>query len=149
VTPAVRFDGLAASSAKSSAAAAGASRKSGNRPELLLRRALRALRISYQLNRLNLPGVPDFVFARARLAVFVDGDFWHGKDWKRRKLKLAKGHNAAYWITKIEGNRARDLSQNRKLRSMGWTVLRFWESDVFKRTEYVVRRIEAMLREHR
>ncbi len=146
MTKAARFDGLTPSSPRSSTAAAGASQKTGTRPELILRRALRSRRIACQLNRPDLPGVPDIVFARARVVVFVDGDFWHGKDWRRRKPKLAKGHNAAYWIKKIEGNRARDSSHNRKLRSMGWTVLRLWESDVLCRTGYVLRLIERTLR---
>jgi DNA mismatch endonuclease Vsr len=62
----------------------------------------------YRKNRTNLPGAPDVVFPGARVIAFVDGDFWHGKNWKTRKAKLAQGHNANDWIGKIEQNAARD-----------------------------------------
>jgi DNA mismatch endonuclease, patch repair protein len=78
----------------------------------------------YRKNRTGLPGAPDIVFPGARLIVFVDGDFWHGKNWKTRKAKLAQGHNANYWIRKIERNVARDREQSRELRASGWLVLR-------------------------
>lgn len=142
---AARFDGLRPSSAIASSAAAAASRKTGTVPEMVLRRSLRRLGLSCQLNRSDLPGIPDIVLAKRHVVVFVDGDFWHGKDWERRKVKLMRGHNAAYWIGKIEGNRARDRSQNRQLRSLGWTVMRFWESDVLNRTEYVLNRIQRTI----
>jgi DNA mismatch endonuclease, patch repair protein len=145
VARAARFDGLRPSSAAASSVAAAASRKTGTVPELVLRRSLRRLGLSCQLNRSDLPGVPDIVLAKRHVVVFVDGDFWHGKDWERRKVKLMAGHNAAYWINKIEGNRARDRDQNRQLRSLGWTVMRFWESDVLRRTEHVVKRIQRAL----
>lgn len=62
--------------------------------------------------------------------MFVDGDFWHGRDWHRRKRKLAAGSNPAYWLAKIAANRMRDRRHNRLLETMGWAVVRVWETDV-------------------
>jgi DNA mismatch endonuclease (patch repair protein) len=74
----------------------------------------------------KLPGKPDFVFTRARLAVFVDGDFWHGNPSKYRVPKS----NQAYWEVKIRGNMARDIQNNLLLEQRGWRVLRIWESSL-------------------
>lgn len=82
----------------------------------------------------------------SRVIVFVDGDFWHGKNWKARKVKLKLGHNANYWIRKIESNAARDLEQTHGLRAAGWIVLRIWESDISANIDVVVRRVEKALR---
>jgi DNA mismatch endonuclease, patch repair protein len=75
----------------------------------------------------------------------VDGDFWHGKNWEMRKAKLAQGHNADYWIRKIERNTARDQERTRELRAAGWMVLRVWESDIHANVGGVVRRVESAL----
>ena len=72
----------------------------------------------------RLPGRPDFVFHKRRVAVFIDGDFWHGNP---RSFRLPKS-NIAYWAAKIETNRRRDRTNNRKLRKLGWRVRHFWES---------------------
>jgi len=68
--------------------------------------------------------------ARARIALFCDGDFWHGYDWRTRKAKLSRGSNGAYWLAKIATNRKRDRLHNRVLQQQGWLVLRVWESTV-------------------
>jgi len=83
-----------------------------------------------------LPGKPDIVFRRARVAVFVDGDFWHGRDWKRRKRRLELGANSAYWVKKISSNRARDRRHSGALRRLGWRVVRFWESEMKSAPEH-------------
>jgi DNA mismatch endonuclease (patch repair protein) len=111
-----------------------------------LGRALWHRGIRYRKNRKDLPGIPDLVFPAARLVVFIDGDFWHGKSWEKRKAKLMKGHNPEYWINKIQQNKARDSKQNRQLRSMGWTVLRIWESEIYSRMTDVIRLVENSLR---
>jgi DNA mismatch endonuclease, patch repair protein len=85
------------------------------------------------------------VFPRARLVVFCDGDFWHGKDWSRRRRKLATGANAPYWVAKIEANRARDRRRTAELRASGWTVLRVWESAIHAAPETVAREILRVL----
>jgi DNA mismatch endonuclease, patch repair protein len=142
-----RYRTLKPSSARASAAARGSSRKAGSKPEILLRRALWREGFRYRKNRTDLPGAPDIVFPGARVIVFVDGDFWHGKNWETRKAKLAQGHNANYWIRKIERNAARDRERSRELSSAGWLVLRVWESEVHSNVGGVVRRIESALRQ--
>lgn len=124
-----RFSGLAARSAATSRVGA-ANRKKNTAPEILLRKALSANGVRFVLHAKDLPGCPDLVFRRHRVAVFCDGDFWHGRGWRARKVKLATGWNASYWIAKIERNRKHDREVLRLLRSRGWTVLRFWETDV-------------------
>ena len=140
-----RYHGLTPSSARASEAARGSSRKVGTKPELLLRRALWEKGFRYRKNRADLPGAPDIVFPGARVIIFVDGDFWHGKNWKTLKAKLSQGHNAEYWIRKIERNAARDWEQNRELTAGGWLVLRVWESDVHSNVGEVVRRVKSAL----
>jgi DNA mismatch endonuclease, patch repair protein len=140
-----RYHGLVPSSPRASVAARGSSRKADTKPELLLRVALRKEGLRYRKNRRDLPGIPDIVFASARLVVFVDGDFWHGKDWKKRKMKLSGGHNANYWVRKIEMNISRDREQNQKLCHEGWTVLRVWESEIRSNLDGIVSQVKAAL----
>ena len=77
-----------------------------------------------------MPGKPDIVLSKYKLAIFVDGSFWHGFNWETKKPRIK--NNADYWIKKIEGNIARDKSNNRKLRATGYKVLRFWEHEIEK-----------------
>jgi DNA mismatch endonuclease, patch repair protein len=100
--------------------------------EMLLRRELWRRGLRYRLHDSTLPGKPDIVFPRARLVIFCDGDFWHGRNWRSRKAKLARGSNAPYWLAKIEANIQRDRRRTRELRKLGWTVLRFWETDILR-----------------
>jgi len=95
-------------------------------PELLLRRALWAENIRFRIHRNDLPGRPDLVIDKYKLAVFVDGDFWHGYQWENRKPKT----NHAFWIPKIERNIQRDQFANESLSNLGYTVMRFWEHEV-------------------
>lgn len=141
-----RYEGLTPRSARASAAARGSSRKANTKPELLLRRALWRNGFRYRTNRSDLPANPDIVFPGLRVVVFVDGDFWHGKNWFVRKAKLAQGHNADYWIRKIERNVQRDRERNRELSAAGWLVLRVWESQIHADVGRVVRRLELALR---
>ncbi len=85
-------------------------------------------------------GTPDLSFKKYKIAVFVDGEFFHGKDWEKVKSRLDS--NKEYWITKIERNRNRDIEVNEYLASKGWTVLRFWSKDVQKKCYTTVRTIE-------
>jgi len=105
-------------------------RPTNTRAEQLLRHDLWARGLRYRLHAKDLPGKPDIVFRRHRVAVFVDGDFWHGRNWTERAKKLANGSNATYWVAKIAYNIELDARNNRLLASMGWSVLRFWETDV-------------------
>lgn len=95
-------------------------------PEMLLRRALWAKHIRFRIHRKDLPGRPDLVIDKYKLAIFVDGDFWHGYNWHLRKPKT----NTNFWIPKIERNMQRDREVNMQLSEVGFTVMRFWEHEV-------------------
>lgn len=136
------FVGLRPASTRARKAAQGASRKRDTSCELLLRQALRRLGLrSYRLACADLHGTPDIVFWRARVAVFCDGDFWHGRDLAARLQKLAHGHNAPYWVAKIRRNVERDRTTNTQLAAAGWIVLRFWETDIRRDADAVAHTI--------
>lgn len=100
--------------------------------ELALRRRLWRNGLRYRV-RSNLIGKPDIVFPRDRLAVFVDGDFWHGNSWRVRGLASLEAqfpNNTEWWVKKITGNVARDQAVTEALEASGWCVLRLWESSV-------------------
>lgn len=124
------YKGFHPASERARRAARGASRKTDTKPEVILRNALFQAGCRYRKNVASLPGRPDIVFSKAKVAVFCDGDFWHGKSWSARKAKLARGTNAPYWLAKIERNMERDLRNQQKLEDRGWRVLRFWESEI-------------------
>lgn len=84
-----------------------ANRKTDTAHEVLLRRALWRLGLRYRKHVSNLPGNPDLVFRRARILVYCDSDFWHGRNWDKLKGQLEQRHNAAYWLAKISRNRER------------------------------------------
>src|SRR5688572_19254855 len=102
-----KFKGLIPRSAATSRVGA-ANRKTNTAPEILLRKTLFASGLRFRLHATDLPGCPDLVIRRLKIAVFCDGDFWHGRRWPSRKSKLVAGWNAAYWVAKIERNRERD-----------------------------------------
>lgn len=104
-------------------------------PEMKLRRALWRAGLRYRACPKDVLGKPDLVMASRRLAIFVDGDFWHGNQWRRRGLSSLVGqfHKTAsrsYWVDKIERNMKRDCSVTARLLEQGWTVVRYWESDL-------------------
>ena len=102
-------------------------RSRGNKDtELKLAAILRAAGITGWRRYQPLPGRPDFIFPRARLAVFVDGCFWHGCPKHGRK----PGSNRGYWLPKLRHNRERDTAVKLTLCSTGWTVIRLWEHDL-------------------
>lgn len=119
-------------------------------PERALRSELWGRGLRYRLHNKTLPGKPDIVFGPAKVAVFVDGDYWHGNQWRIRKKKslfdqLKNVNNRAYWIKKIEGNIARDKKNNSALKKAGWTVIRLWESDIKRRLDWCVDKVEKAL----
>lgn len=83
--------------------------------ELLLRKALWHKGYRYRKNYKNLPGSPDIVLTKFKIAIFCDGEFFHGKDWENLKSRLEKGKNPDYWIKKIERNRTRDWENDKTL----------------------------------
>jgi len=111
--------------------------------EIQLRKALWRTGIRYRKNYKNLPGSPDIVLTKHRIAIFCDGEFWHGKDWERKKLKIAC--NRDYWIKKIERNIDRDNEINRKLNGDGWTVIRFWGIEIRGNVEGCVENIKDLI----
>jgi DNA mismatch endonuclease (patch repair protein) len=98
--------------------------------EIQLRKALWHEGIRYRLNLKTLPGKPDIAITKYKIAIFCDGEFWHGKEWEIRKKNIKT--NRDYWIPKIERNIARDNCNERKLQNMGWAVLRFWGGKINK-----------------
>lgn len=98
-----------------------ANQKTDSIHEILLRRELTRLGLRYRKYVTDLPGSPDILFHKAKVAVFCDGDFWPCRDWVRLKRKLLRRHNANYWIAKIARNRERDREVSRMLAKAGWT----------------------------
>lgn len=139
------FKGLHPASKKASAAASGASAKTDTRCEVVLRRELWRRGLRYRLHQ-GLPGRPDIVFSKHRVVVFCDGDFWHGRDLSTRLAKLAAGHNATYWLAKVRKNVERDRHQIDMLEASGWMVLRFWETDILRRTSCIGDQIAGVLK---
>ena len=112
-------------------------RSKGTEPELLFRKALRAKSLRYKIAPPNLAGKPDLVLPDHGLAIFIDGDFWHGGQWRKRGLTALENQfestaTKEYWVDKIRRNVFRDCTATDFLVSQGWTVLRFWGSDVLK-----------------
>lgn len=99
----------------------------------------------YRKNVNDLPGKPDIVLTKYKLAIFCDAEFWHGKDWEVLKPKLEKGKNPDFWVNKIERNRRRDYEVNQSLCFMGWTVLRFWGKEILSQTDECVKVIEETI----
>lgn len=115
-------------------------------PEKSLRKALWHLGLRYRLYGSKLPGKPDIVFGGKRLAIFVDGDFWHGRQWETRGFTSLEGqmsrvHGAEYWIRKISRNMERDTQVNNDLHRLGWRVYRVWESRLKKDLDNVAHEI--------
>lgn len=116
-------------------------RRTGTAPELVLRRALFADGLRYRLSARHLEGSPDLIFVRARVAVFVDGCFWHGcpehGSWPKR--------NAPFWRSKILRNRERDARVDASLHAHGWHVIRVWEHEVSRNVQSVVDRVRCAI----
>jgi DNA (cytosine-5)-methyltransferase 1 len=106
---------------------------------------LKARGFRFQRNYQRIEGKPDIAFVRYKIAVFCDGDFWHGKDWETARDKIKS--NEKFWHTKIEGNIKRDLKVNQVLTANGWTVLRFWESRINKNIEECINQIEFTIKQ--
>lgn len=102
--------------------------------EVIIRKMLWKNGIRYRKNYKELPGRPDIAITRYKIAVFIDGEFWHGYDWENYQKYIKS--NRDYWIPKIERNMKHDQEVNAQLEAMGWTVLRFWSKQVLKNPEY-------------
>jgi len=101
----------------------------------------------YRKNDKSVFGTPDLVFKSKKVALFVDSEFWHGKDWQTQKERIKS--NREFWLKKIEANIRRDILVNITLQKEGWTVLRFWGKEVEKEIECCVEEIAEALGEKR
>jgi DNA mismatch endonuclease (patch repair protein) len=110
-------------------------------PELLLRKALWAKGYRYRIHSKKIIGKPDITITKHRLVIFVDGEFWHGRDWQEKKKQIKS--NTGFWIPKIERNMQRDHEVNARLEAAGWTVIRLWEDFIKKDLAACVKTIEA------
>lgn len=113
--------------------------------ELKLRRALWKRGYRYRKNDQKLPGKPDIVLTKYKIAIFCDGEFFHGKDWEVLRPKLRQGSNGEYWENKIAKNMERDDEINKRLLFLGWTVIRFWGKDILKDTDQCVKVIQECI----
>ena len=118
-------------------------RLKGGKAEVLLAKALWHRGYRYRKNDKRLPGSPDIAVLKHRIAVFVDGEFWHGKDWQTRKDRLNR--NREYWIEKIQENMARERRDDELLAKAGWTPIHFWEKDVLKDPEGCASALEELI----
>ena len=113
--------------------------------EVMLRRALWKKGYRYRKNYGKLFGKPDIVLTKYKIAIFCDGEFFHGKNWNMLKNKLKKSNNSEFWIDKISRNRERDEEINKRLLFEGWTVIRFWGEDIKKHTDECVKVVEEAI----
>ena len=117
-------------------------RSNDTKIEVLLRKALCNRGYRYRKNYRDLPGKPDIALTKYKIAIFCDGEFFHGKDWEVLRPRLEKSNNSEYWISKISKNRKRDDEVNKKLLFMGWTVIRFWGRDIKNNTDECIKVID-------
>ena len=113
--------------------------------EIALRKDLWKKGYRYRKNFKGLPGKPDIAITNYKIAIFCDGEFFHGKDWEVKKPKLMNSKNSDYWISKIERNMERDHENEQKLLFMGWTVIRFWGKEILKNTDDCIKVIEEAI----
>lgn len=110
--------------------------------EILLAKRLWHDGYRYRLNYKKLPGSPDIAVLKYKIAVFVDGEFWHGHDWDNRKPRLKR--NREYWIEKIEENMSRDNRVDKELLGLGWTPIHFWSKEVIKNPDDCIAAIKEL-----
>lgn len=113
--------------------------------EIALRKALWKKGYRYRKNYTKLPGRPDIVLTKYKIAIFCDSEFFHGKDWDSLKAKLKKGNNPEYWLAKIQRNKERDRENDLQLSYLGWTVIHFWGKDILKKTDECIKVIEEAI----
>ena len=114
--------------------------------EMKLRRELWKRGYRYRKNYKELPGKPDIVLTKYKIAIFCDSEFFHGKDWYEiLRPRILKSQNADYWEKKIGKNMKRDDENNKNLLFLGWTVIRFWGSDINKNIENCIQVIEECI----
>ena len=116
-----------------------ANKGKGTKLELLFGKLLWNAGVRYRKNDKTVFGKPDFVIRKMRIAIFCDGEFWHGRNWEERKNDHKS--NCDFWYSKIERNIRRDKEVNEQLKAQGWTVFRFWETEITKESDKCLNRI--------
>lgn len=101
--------------------------------EIYFRKYLYKRGIRYRKNYRGLPGVTDIAITKYKIAIFIDGEFWHGFNWETKRAKIIT--NREYWINKIEKNINRDKKNNEYLEGIGWKAIRFWANEVKTSTQ--------------
>lgn len=122
-----------------------ANKASGTKSEVILAKSLYAKGYRYRKNDKSVFGKPDLTFKKLKLAIFIDGEFWHGKNWKERKHDHKT--NQEFWWKKIERNMERDIEVNAELKNQGWQVMRIWSKDIEKDLLSCVSKIEKKIKE--
>ena len=117
----------------------------GSKIETLLAKELWKRGRRYRKNNKSVYGKPDFTFKKHKIAIFVDSEFWHGKDWEERKNDHKS--NEEFWHKKIERNIERDKEVNEYLLKSGWQVLRFWGKEIEHELVTCVQKIESKIDE--
>ncbi|MEP2239403.1 MAG: very short patch repair endonuclease [Maribacter sp.] len=115
------------------------------KPELAFRKALYAAGYRYRIDYKKLIGKPDIALPKYKTVIFIDGEYWHGKNWEERKPKVKT--NREFWIAKIERNMQRDVEVNQELIALGYTVFRFWETEVKKNLQECLEKTIKHLKE--
>ena len=118
-------------------------RGKNTKPELAFRKALWAAGYRYRIDSRKLIGRPDVVLNKYKTVVFIDGEFWHGYNWRERKPKVKT--NRDFWIAKIERNMQRDEEVNTELKGLGYAVFRFWEKEIKKDLEGCLQKVLSHL----
>lgn len=113
-------------------------------PEIMFCKALWHCGIRYRKNYKKLPGTPDIAITKRKIAIFVDGDFWHAKGHQDNPGEQIKS-NREYWVKKLSRNVERDKEVDEELLNLGWLVLRFWESDIKRDVEQCVKLIKEYI----
>ena len=113
--------------------------------EIILRKALWNRGYRYRKNYKDLPGKPDIVLLKYKIAIFCDGEFFHGKNWEILRPHLEQSNNGEFWIKKISRNIERDDKINKQLLFLGWTVIRFWGDEINKNTDGCIKVIEEVI----
>ena len=120
-------------------------RSKNTKIEIALRKALWHKGYRYRKNYEALPGKPDIVLTKQKIAIFCDSEFFFFFDWEDLKPQLEHGKNGEFWIKKISRNRERDDEVNKQLLFLGWTVIRFWGKDIIKNTDECVKVVEEVI----
>lgn len=120
-----------------------ANKSVGTKSEVLLAKALWHNGYRYIKNDKTILGKPDISFRKFKIAIFCDGEFWHGKDWINKKNKITV--NQTYWHRKIEKNIQRDIVINKSLTENGWIVVRLWDKEIKSNLSMCLKKIEQII----